>query len=96
MGPKNGINPAIVEYFPLEEYVDRIKIKDDVLFHLEDTNKEFDKYLKYLAQYDDYSVIHYWLDSLSKEIKSSQEIENHFINPNQILKNDFLFGWLES
>ena len=91
MGPKDGINPSIVEYFSLEEYVDRIRISDDVLFHMEDTNKSFDKYLKKIAQYSDYSVIYYWLDSLSKEIKSSQAIENHFINPMTILKNDIFF-----
>lgn len=91
MGPMNGINPNVVRYFPLEEYVDKIKINDNVLYHLEDTNKEFDKYLTYLAQFDDYSIIHYWIDSLSKEIKFSQEIENHFINPLKMLKNDVFF-----
>lgn len=95
MKPENGMNPAEVKYFPLEEYVDRIKINDNVLFHLEDTNKEFDKYLTYLAQFDDYSVVHYWIDSLSKEIKFSQEIENHIINPLEMLKNNVFFDTLQ-
>lgn len=91
MGPKNGINPAIVSYFSLEEYIDRIYLKDNVLFHLEYINKRFDSYLKKITQYTDYSVIYYWLDSLSKEIKCSEEIENHFINPADVLKNDVFF-----
>lgn len=95
MGPVNGMNPAEVKYFPLEEYVDRIKIEDNVLFHLEDTNKEFDKYLKFLSQFDDYSVLYYWIDSLSNEIKYSQKIENHLINPYDMLKNDVFFDTLQ-
>lgn len=91
MGPVNGMNPAEVKYFSLEEYIDKIKIDDNVLFHLEDTNKEFDKYLKFLAQFDDYSVLHYWIYSLSNELKYSQKIENHLINPYDMLKNDIFF-----
>lgn len=95
MGPVNGMNPAEVKYFPLEEYVDRIKIEDNVLFHLEDTNKEFDKYLRFLSQFDDYSVLYYWIDSLSNEIKYSQKIENHLINPYDMLKNNVFFDTLQ-
>lgn len=95
MGPENGMNPALVKYFSLDEYVDRIQINDNVLAHLEETNKEFDKYLTGLAQFDDYAIIHYWIESLSKEIKSSQKIENHLINPSDMLKNDVFFDTLQ-
>ena len=93
MGPKDGVNLSKVNYFPLEEYVNRIKINDKVLNHLEETNKEFDKYLKKLAKYDDYSVIHYWIDSLAKEYQSSQAIENKYINYSGF-NNDLFFDRL--
>ena len=91
MGPINGMNDSIVKYFSLEEYINSIKVNDNVLFHLEETNKNLDKYLKYLTQFDDYSVVYYWIDSLSKEIKFSQEIENHYINPFDMLNNNMFF-----
>lgn len=91
MKPVNRMNPAQVDYFSLKEYVDNIRINDDVLYHLEDTNREFDRYLSYIAQFDDYSVIHYWIDSLFKEMKSSQQIENHLINPVDMLENNVFF-----
>ncbi len=93
MGPKDGVNLSKVNYFSLEEYVNRIKINDKVLNHLEETNKEFDKYLKKLAKYDDYSVIHYWIDSLAKEYQSSQAIENKYINYSGF-NNDLFFDRL--
>lgn len=91
MKPVNRMNPAKVNYFSLKEYVDNIKINDDVLYHLEDTNREFDYYLSYIAQFDDYSVIYYWIDSLFKEMKFSQQIENHLINPMDMLENNIFF-----
>ena len=73
MRPQNGQNNEHVSYFPLEEYVKRIRVSDFVLEHMEDTNHQFDAYLKLLSQYDNYSIIYYFIDSLSNEIKSSHK-----------------------
>lgn len=95
MGPENGINLAEVDYFPLQEYVDRIKVEDFVLQHMEETNKDFDKYLRCLSQYDNYSVIYYWMDNLAKELKYSQAIEKHYIKGRDIIQNDVFFDTLQ-
>lgn len=58
MKPENGINLNKFDYFPLEEYVRRIKVEDYVLEHMEETNKEFDEYLSTLARCDDYTKIY--------------------------------------
>jgi len=76
MGPQNGINPNKISYFSMEEYIDRIKLETFVLEHLNETNKEFDNYLRKLASYGNYPMIQYWIDSLRKELNYSQEIEN--------------------
>lgn len=95
MGPINGINPNKVTYFDLEEYVRRIKIEDYVLEHMQESNTMFDEYLRKLCQYDDYSIIHYLIDSLSKEIASSYAIEKHYIKPSDILANNVFFDTLQ-
>ena len=38
----DGMNEDYIEYFSLEEYINRIKLLPRVLEHLEETNKEFD------------------------------------------------------
>lgn len=49
----DGMNNDFIEYFPLEEYVKKIKLLPKVLEHLEDTNKEFDNYMIELSKYDE-------------------------------------------
>lgn len=95
MKPENGMNPALVPYFSLEEYVGRIKVNDKVLYHLEDTNREFDAYVKRLANCGDYTILHQWISSLFRELKCSQEIENHLINPADMLKESIFFDTLQ-
>lgn len=95
MGPINGINPNKVTYFDLEEYVKRIKVEDYVLEHMEESNEMFDQYLKKLSQYDDYSIIYYLIDYVSKELSDSYAIEKHYIEPSKILKNDVFFETLQ-
>lgn len=92
MGPENGINLNEVNYFPIEEYAKKIRLTDILLEHMEDTNNEFDKYFKTLANYDE-NVIMNWLISITNsEMLSSQLIENkHFITPEQIKKGDIFF-----
>lgn len=95
MKPVNGMNPATVNYFPLMEYVRKIDINDRVLYHLEDTNRSFDEYIKHLAQYDDYTVLHHWIASAFNELNFSQRIENHLINPADMLKESIFFDTLQ-
>lgn len=95
MGPVNGMNPATVDYFPLVEYARKIRLDDNVLFHLEETNRNFDEYLRHLAQYDDYTVLHHWISSLFNEIAFSQRIENHLIKPEDMLRESIFFDTLQ-
>ena len=69
-----GMNSDYVKYFSLEEYLERIKLQDDLLFHLEDTSKDFDDYIKLLSIYDDEEIINYWIDLVHQELKASQNI----------------------
>lgn len=92
MGPENGMNSSEVYYFDMEEYIKRIKLESYLLEHLEETNANFEEYLKYLTKYDNYSVIYYFIDLLSKELKYSQAIENHhYIPPKELLDSDVFF-----
>lgn len=71
-----GMNSDFVEYFPLDEYVNKIKLMPYVLEHLESTNKAFDDYMSKLAQYDEDFIINYWILLLYQELKDNQRIEN--------------------
>ena len=43
---------ALQKYFSLEDYVSKIRLSDQVLFHLQDTSESF----------DDYFICHIFLD----------------------------------
>lgn len=92
---ENGVNLNKFDYFPLEEYVNRITVEDFVLEHMEETNKEFDEYLTVLSKCDDYTKIYYFLEVISKEVKSSQKIEKHYVKNKDILENDCFFTSLQ-
>ena len=69
-----GMNNDYVEYFSLQEYVDKIVLLPYVLEHLEETNRNFKDYLKKLLIYDDKYVIDYWIYLLYEELKYNQKI----------------------
>ena len=92
---ENGVNLNKFDYFPLEEYVNRITVEDFVLEHMEETNKEFDEYSTVLSKCDDYTKIYYFLEVISKEVKSSQKIEKHYVKNKDILENDCFFTSLQ-
>jgi len=71
-----GMNNDYIEYFELEEYVDRIKLSSKLLEHLEQTNCDFDDYMKKMARYDEEYIINYWIFLLYKELKYTHGIEN--------------------
>lgn len=62
---------------------------------MEETNKEFDEYLTVLSKCDDYTKIYYFLEVISKEVKSSQKIEKHYVKNKDILENDCFFTSLQ-
>ena len=72
----DGMNSDYVDYFSLEDYISRIKLLPRVLEHLEDTNKEFDKYINELFKYDEEYIINYWIYLLYIELVSNQKIES--------------------
>lgn len=90
MKPVNGMNPARVTYFPLEEYVRRIKVDDKVLFHLEDTESELKSYLNLLNQYGDCAAVDNWISNLfnysMRQLNFSSEMEKHLISPRDMMK----------
>ena len=67
-----GMNSDYIEYFDLEEYVSRIKLSSSLLGHLEETNHEFDNYMKKLAQYDEKYIVDYWIFLLYNELRANQ------------------------
>ena len=94
MGPKDGCNLERVEYFPLEEYIRRIKLNSNILYHLEETSKEFDKYIKLLGSYDPDTVATFLINSFEKEIEKSQLIENHIADYSRINEDNIFYETL--
>ena len=90
----NGMNDAYVNYFPLDEYVDRIILFPDLLEHLQDTNHDFIKYLKKLSQYDESYVIDYWIYLQYEELKYNQKIEKIDFSKINLLEDTVFFDTL--
>ena len=94
MGPKDGINLDRVKYFNLEEYVDRINISSDVLYHVEETSKAFEEYIKFLSNYPETVILDHLIDSFKKEVEYSNIMEKHYILPEDINNNSVFFDSL--
>ncbi len=85
------MNDKVVEYFPLEEYINRIKLLPRVLEHLDDTNNAFKDYINKIGAYDEKYIIDYWVYLLYEELRFNQQIE-HPVDYSQIdLQNDEVF-----
>lgn len=85
------VNLERVNYFSLEEYVDKIKLNDNVLWHIEDTNEMFDKYITDLSKYSPYSILYFLISSFQHEMVDSNLLENHLMDPLEITeKNMFI------
>jgi len=91
---KNGMNSDTIEYFSLQEYIDRISLLPFVLEHLEDTNKNFKEYIKKLVKYDEKYVIDYWIYLLYEELQYNQKIENLDYQKIDLIKNEVFFDTL--
>lgn len=85
-----GRNLDYVPYFSLEEYIERIDLLDYLLNHLEETSKEFDKYLSLLSMYDNEAIVNYWISSAQQEFVANQDIERLKFNA-EILKEKGVF-----
>lgn len=90
----SGMNDAWVNYFPLDEYVDKIVLLPDVLEHLQDTNHDFMKYIKNLSKYNDEYVIDYWIYLQYEELKYNQKIENIDFSKINLLEDSVFFDTL--
>lgn len=94
MGPINGINLDRVNYFSLEEYIDRIHLCKDTLYHVERTSKEFESYIKFLSNYNDDIILDHLVDSFTNEVQYSNMVERHLIRPEDINKDNVFFDSL--
>lgn len=90
----NGMNDDYVEYFSLEEYISRIKLLPRILEHLEETNKNFDKYINSLSKYDEDYIINYWIYLLYIELMSNQKIESLKNNEAELADKQIFFDTL--
>ena len=90
----NYQNLERVKYFELEDYINNIKLEKYLLEHLDETSAQFDKYLKYLLQYDSYAAIYYLIDSFNKEVRASQAIENIYRKNNLMFDESVFFDTL--
>lgn len=91
---KNGMNDSYVYYFSLEEYIRKIKLLSLVLEHLEETNSNFDKYMKELSKYDKEYISNFFVNSLYLELQSNQAIENHSFDMSLLENESLLFDTL--
>lgn len=91
----DGQNPNKVKYFDLRDYIDNIKIDPFVLEHMEKTNRNFDTYMKRINICEEEDVIHLWIMNTAEEIVKSNQIENHFIKKQDILKENLFFDTLK-
>ena len=90
----NGMNSDYIDFFSLEEYVDRIVLLPQVLEHLEETNHSFKDYIKKLSNYDEEYIIDYWIYLLYNELKYNQKIENIDFNKINLLEGEIFFDKL--
>ena len=84
----NYENPNKVKYFDLRDYVSKIKLNSNTLEHMEETNRDFDTYMKRINSCEEEDVIHLWLINMAEEIVKSNQIEHHHIKKQDVLKED--------
>lgn len=94
MGPINGINLQRVKYFSLEEYIGKIHLCKETLYHVESTSNEFERYIKFLSGYNYATIIDYLIDSFKLEMQYSNMVEKHLIRPEDISENNVFFDSL--
>lgn len=88
------INDKYFDYFSLEDFVSKIKLSNNVLEHLEYTNKNFDNYMKTLAQYDQDYIVNYFGLLVYQELSFNQKVENKKFDFKSLLNKSILFDTL--
>ncbi len=94
---KDWINEERVKYFNILEFVSKIKLNDNVLYHMEETGLNFEKYLKILFNYsneNDSSIILYLLNLTSTELKQSSLLENQTAHDTYTIDDHLFFDRL--
>lgn len=89
-----GMNDDFVEFFSIEEFIDKIRLDDGLLYHLEDTSRDFDKYINLLSQYSDEEIINYLVSISHQELIANQNIENYDLNLKLLENKGILFNSL--
>lgn len=89
-----GRNLDFVEYFSLEEYIEKIDLLDNLLNHLEETSKEFDEYVSLLAEYENEAIINYWISSAQEEFRANHDIERLKFNAEVLQEKGVFFDKL--
>ena len=89
----DGRNLDHISYFPIEEYIERIKLTKAVLEHLERTNVAFDNYIKELSKCENKDIINYWISLLYTELLYNQKIE-HRCDETKLEENQIMFDTL--
>lgn len=51
--PEGWIHEKNNKFFEISDFVSKIKVNDRVLYHAQDTEEEFEKYLEELARFSD-------------------------------------------
>lgn len=96
MAPVNeyGMNDDFVKFFSIEEFIDKIRLDDGLLYHLEDISKVFDQYITLLSQYSDEEIIDYLIRIVHQELRANQNIENYDLNLKLLENKGVLFDSL--
>jgi Fic family protein len=92
--PREWINDDRVEFFEISDFIDKIKLNNKVLSHVEYTSDEFEKYLEqlaYFSEYDNYKMMYYWLDAATSELRQSIEVESNSFGNKELLEHDLFF-----
>lgn len=90
-----NMNSAVVHYFPLIDFVNKITLSVSTLEHLQDTNNDFRDYINKISKYKEDYIIDYWIGSLYNELKYSQKIEHMDFNQIDLLKDQVFFDTLK-
>lgn len=94
---REWINTDRVKYFSLLDFVSKIKLNDNVLYHMQDTGEQFEQYLNSLINFcnnDDYIFFYYLLDLANNELKQSAYLENHVFQNMDLLNGNLFFDRL--
>ena len=87
--------PNEPKLFELPEFADKIRLSDNVLYHLSDIIASFEDYLKLINECtngNNIDMLYYWLDEAEEELISSCNIEKHkFVFSNKELMSGDLF-----